>query len=88
MKELGGTYAEGFDDCLRPVKASFPELDLSHVSINAQAQTSAQPVHSESTDKLFANNALADDPRGDGESTPIEGKTQSVEGDTRQPEDV
>lgn len=88
LMELDSTYADDFDDCLRQVKASFPKLDLSHVLIDAQAQTSAQPVHSESTDELFANDALANDPRGDEESTPIEGKTQSVEGDTHQPEDV
>ena len=57
LAELGGSFAKGFDDCLRQVKASFPELDLSHVNINAQAQTSVQPVHSESTDELFANDA-------------------------------
>ena len=88
LMELDSTYADDFDDCLRQVKASFPKLDLSHVLIDAQAQTSAQPVHSKSTDELFADDALANDPRGDGESTPIKGKTQSVEGDTRQPEDV
>ena len=35
LTELGGTYADGFNDCLCQVKASFPDLDLSHVSINA-----------------------------------------------------
>ena len=68
LAELGGSFAKGFDDCLRQVKASFPELDLSHVNINAQAQTSVQPVHSESTDELFANDAPANDPHGDGET--------------------
>ena len=68
LAEIGGSFAKGFDDCLRQVKASFPELDLSHVNINAQAQTSVQPVHSESTDELFANDAPANDPHGDGET--------------------
>jgi len=35
--ELGGSFADGFDDCLRQVKASFPDLDLSQISIDAQA---------------------------------------------------
>ena len=41
LKELGGSFADGFDDYFCQVKASFPNLDLSHVSIDAQAQTPA-----------------------------------------------
>ena len=37
LKELKGYFADGFDDCFCQVKASFPDLDLSHVSIDAQA---------------------------------------------------
>lgn len=36
LRELGGSFTDGFDDCIRQVKASFPDLDLSHVSIDAQ----------------------------------------------------
>jgi len=36
FSELGGSFADSFDDCIRQVKASFPYLDLSHVSIDAQ----------------------------------------------------
>ena len=35
LTELGGTYADGYDEYLRQVKISFPDLDLSHVSIDA-----------------------------------------------------
>ena len=28
LMELDGTYVDGFDDCLRQVKTSFPDLDL------------------------------------------------------------
>ena len=35
--ELGGSFANGFDDSLHQVKASFLDLDLSKISINAQA---------------------------------------------------
>ena len=68
LAELGGSFVESFDDCLRQVKTSFLELDLSHVTIDAPAQTSVQLVHSESTDELFVDDAPVDDPRGDGET--------------------
>ena len=88
LAKLGGSFTDGFDDYLCQVKASFPNLDLLHVSINANAQTTAQPTHSESTDELFIDDALVDDPRGDDETTPIESQIQSVEGGTHQLEDV
>ena len=31
LAELGSSFAKGFDDCLRQVKTSFPDLDLYHV---------------------------------------------------------
>ena len=40
LAELGGSFAEGFDDCLRQVKASHSDLDLSNINIDALAQTS------------------------------------------------
>ena len=61
LKELGGSYADCFDDCLHQVKASFPNLDLSYVNINTPAQTSVQPVDSEGTDDTNP------DPQGDGD---------------------
>ena len=65
LTELSGTYVDGFNDCLHQVKASFLDLDLAHVSIVAlaqtPAQTPAQPVYSESTDELFANDAFIND---------------------------
>ena len=39
LKELGGSFADGFNNCFRQVKASLLNLDLSHISIDAQAQT-------------------------------------------------
>ena len=35
LYELGTSFANSFDDCLRQVKASFPDLDLSQTSIDA-----------------------------------------------------
>ena len=67
LAELGGSFAEGFDNTLRQVKAPYLDLDVSHVNIDAQAQTSVQFVHSESTNDLLADN----NPRGDGEPAQI-----------------
>ena len=55
LAELGGSFTEGFDDALYQVKTSYPDLDVSHVTIDSQAQTLVQPVYSKSTDKLFAD---------------------------------
>ena len=41
LNELSGSFVDGFDDCFCQVKASFPDLDLSYISIEAQAQTPA-----------------------------------------------
>ena len=35
LKELGGSFVDSFDDCFHQVKASFLDLDLSHISIEA-----------------------------------------------------
>lgn len=59
-KDLSDSYVDGFDYCFRLVKASFPDLNPSHILINAQAQTKAQLVYSESTDKLFADENTID----------------------------
>ena len=39
LAELGGSFTKGFDDAFRQVKASYPDLDVSHVNIDAQAQS-------------------------------------------------
>ena len=35
LSELEGSFAEGFDNALHQVKASYPDLDISHVTIDA-----------------------------------------------------
>ena len=50
LYELGGCFADSFNDCLRQVNASFPDLDLSQISIDAMAQILARPVDLEATD--------------------------------------
>ena len=37
LYELGRSFADGFDDCIHQVKASFSDLYLSQISIEAQA---------------------------------------------------
>ena len=71
LAELGRSFAEGFDDCLHQVKVSYPDLDLSHVTIDVQAQPSIQPVQFESTSELFTDDAPVDDPHGDKDTAPI-----------------
>ena len=99
LKELGGSFADGFNDCFRQVKASFPDLDLSHISIDAQAQTPAHPIYFEGTDKLFTDDSTHD-PQGAGETAhedqgkfvedevrPIEGNHIAEEKDRKNPID-
>ena len=82
---------DGFNDCLHQLKASFPGLDLAHVSMDALAQTLALLIYSESTDELFANDALVNDAtvdlQGDEDSAPGDQQKTNEEG-THQPKDV
>ena len=99
LKELGGSFADGFDDCFHQVKASFLDLDLSHISIDAQAQTPAYPIYFEGTDELFADDSIHD-PQGARETAhedqgkfvkdevrPIEGNRIAEEKDRENPID-
>ena len=36
LRELNSSFADGFDDCFQQVKASFPNLDLSRISIDSR----------------------------------------------------
>ena len=84
LEELGTSYADGFDDTIRQAKKAYPDLNFSQLNIDAQAQATAQPVASESTKDLFADDAAF----GDEESTPIQSQAQPVKGYARQPENV
>ena len=64
LKELGGSFLQGFDDALRQIKKVYPDLDVSMISLTDQDQTSALPVASENTEDLFGDDAT----QGDGES--------------------
>lgn len=60
LAELGGCYADGFNECPCQVKALFPYLDVPRVSLDKVAQTLARSVESESTDKLFEADPIPD----------------------------
>ena len=54
LTELGVSYNDGFNDALRQAKALYPKLDFSVVNINIAEATSVQPVASDDTNELFA----------------------------------
>ena len=62
---LGDSFLQGFDNALHQVKKAYPDLDVSNIKVEDQAQTSAMPVASEDTYNLFAEDAT----QGDREST-------------------
>ena len=65
LSELRDSFLQGFDDTLRQVKRAYPDLDVSNIKVEDQAQASIMPVASEDTDNLFAE----DEVLGNGEST-------------------
>ena len=66
LSELGDLFLQGFDDTLHQVKKAYPNLDVSNIKVEDQAQISVMPVTSNDT-----NNLLAEvDGIGDGESAP------------------
>ena len=64
LSELGDSFLQGFDDALCQVKKVFPNLDVSNIKVEDQAQTSIMLVASDDTDNLF----VEVDALGDGES--------------------
>lgn len=85
LSELGTSFADGFDDCLCQVKASFPDLNLSHITIDPEGQTPAHPISSEGTDELFSDDSNPD-LQSDWKAQKAD--KQSIEDGTRQPESV
>ena len=80
---MGGSFTNSFDDCLHQVKASFPDLDLSHISIDTQGQTLTYPVDQGDTDELFMDDTTHD-PQDDRETAPHEDQVESVKDETNQ----
>ena len=77
LEELRTSYADGFDDTVRQAKKTYPDLDFFQLNIDTQAQAIAQPITSESTEDLFADDATL----GNGESILIVNQAQPVDGD-------
>ena len=44
LSELGDSFLEDFDAALRQVKKAYPDLDVSNIKVEDQAQTSAIPI--------------------------------------------
>ena len=78
LSELGDFFLQGFKDALRQVKKAYPDLDVSNIKMEDQAQSFAMHVASDDTDDLFAKA----DGQGKGESAPaqpvIDSTNQSV----------
>ena len=66
LKELGGSFLQGFDDAFRQLKKAYPDLDLTMINVNDQDQMSVLPAASENIDDLFGDDAV----QGDGELVP------------------
>ena len=83
--ELGDSYLEGFDDAFCQIKKAYPDLDVSNIKVEDQAQTSVMPIASEDTKDFFAEDVN----QGDGGSTQaqsIQGQAQPITDDIRQSE--
>ena len=74
LSELGDSLLQGFDDALCQVKKVFPNLDVSNIKVEDQAQTSIMLVASDDTDNLF----VEVDALGDGESAQAQPVTESA----------
>ena len=84
LEELRTSYADDFDDTVRQAKKTYPDLDFFQLNIDTQAQAIAQPIASESTEDLFADNTTL----GNWESIPIVNQAQPVDGDAYLPMNV
>ena len=64
LSELEDSFLQGFEDVLRQVKKAYPDLDVSNIKMEDQAQTFVLLVASDDTNDLFAEA----DGQGEGES--------------------
>jgi len=75
LSELKDSYLQGFDDALRQVKKTYPDLDVSNIKVEDQAQTSVMPITSKNTDDLFAEDVT----QGNGESAQAQNAQDQVQ---------
>ena len=74
LSKLGDSFLQGFDDALCQVKKAFPDLDVSNIKVEDQAQTSVMAIALDDTDDLF----VEVDALGDGESAQAQLVTKSA----------
>ena len=74
LLELGDLFLQEFDDALHQVKKAYPDLDVSNIKMEDQAQTSVLPIASDDMDDLFAEA----DGLGEGESALVPPVTDSA----------
>ena len=58
LTQLSDCYENSFQECLRQVKALYPNLDVSQVSLDNVVQTLAGTVDHEGTDEIFEANPM------------------------------
>ena len=80
LSELGDSYLKGFNDTLRQIKKAYPDLDLSNIKVESQAQTSVMPVASKDTEDLFAEDVNQGD-RGSAQVQNFQGPAQPIRDD-------
>ena len=74
LLELRDSFLQGFDDALRQVKKAYPDLDVSNIKMEDQAQTSVLPIALDDTDDLF----VEANGQGEGESALVPPVTDSA----------
>lgn len=82
LTELSDCYNDGFQEYLRQLKALYPDLDVSQVSLDNVAQTSAPTVNHEDTDEIFEVESMPY-VQGDSEADPEDELVKSVGDETR-----
>lgn len=78
LSELGTSFANGFDGCLRQVKASFQTWTFRTLLSTPRARLLLTPVDTEGMDELFGDNP------SDGDAQKADAK-KSIEDGTGQP---
>ena len=83
LTQLSDCYENSFQECLRQVKALYPNLDVSQVSLDNVAQTPARTVDHEGTDEILEADPIPN-VQGDGEAPHEDEQVKSV-GDENHP---
>ena len=82
LKELSNWYSDGFDECLNQVKALYPDLNVSQVSLDNVAQTLTRTVDQEDMNEIFEED-LTPNVQDDREAAPKDEHAKFVEDENR-----